>query len=141
MNETKDTRERTASCGCGNLTATVSGEPSEVYVCSCHNCQRESGSAFSYGAMYPQTAVSIAGERKIWRRHVDSGRWLETEFCPTCGVTVCYRMEAAPETVGVSVGCFADPDFAKPENHYWASRRHHWFRFPDDIESEETQPE
>ena len=141
MTETNGTRERTASCGCGNLTVTTSGEPSEVYACSCLACQRESGSAFSYGAIYPEAAVSIAGERRVWRRQADSGRWIETEFCPTCGVTVIYRGESSPETIGVSVGCFADPDFAKPEGLYWASRRHHWLQFPDDIELVETQPD
>lgn len=141
MTETKSMHERTASCGCGNLKVTARGEPSEVYVCSCLNCQRESGSAFSYGAIYPEAAVSIAGERKVWRRHADSGRWLETEFCPTCGVTVSLRMEAAPETIGVPVGCFADPNFAKLDSHDWASRRHRWLQFPDDIKSEETQPD
>ncbi len=141
MTETMRTRERTASCGCGNLTVTTSGEPSEVYACSCLNCQRVSGSAFTYSASYPESAVSIAGERRVWRHHADSGRWIETEFCPTCGVTVFYRAESSPETIGVAVGCFADPDFAKPEGLYWASRRHHWLQFPEDIESVETQPD
>ena len=141
MTETKGAPERTASCGCGNLTVTTRGEPSEVYACSCLNCQRESGSAFTYAAIYPEAAVSIAGERRVWRRHVDSGRWVESEFCPTCGVTVFYRAELFPESIGVSVGCFADPDFAKPEGLIWASRRHHWLRFPDDIEVVETQPD
>ncbi len=118
MTETKGTRKRTASCGCGNLTVTTSGEPSEVYACSCLSCQRESGSAFTYGAIYPESAVSIAGERRVWRRHVDSGRWAENEFCPTCGVTVFARTEISPETIGVAVGCYADPDFAKPERVY-----------------------
>ncbi len=141
MEEAKGTRERTASCACGNLTVTTSGEPSEVYACSCLNCQRESGSAFSYGAIYPETAVSIAGERRVWRRHADSGRWVETEFCPTCGVTVCYRMESSPEVIGVSAGCFTDPDFAKPEKLYWAARRHRWLEFPEGIELVEIQPD
>ncbi len=141
MTEATGTRERTASCGCGNLTVTTSGEPSEVYACSCLNCQRESGSAFSYGAIYPETAVSIAGERRVWRRHGDSGRWVETEFCPTCGVTVCYRMESSPEVIGVSAGCFTDPDFAKPEKLYWAARRHRWLEFPEGIELVEIQPD
>lgn len=69
VTETKGTRERTASCGGGNLTVTTIGEPSEVYACSCLNCQRESGSAFSYCAVYPEAAVSIAGDRRVWRRH------------------------------------------------------------------------
>ena len=90
--------------------------------------------------MFPKAAVSIAGERNAWRREVDSGRWFESEFCPTCGATVIYRMEFSPESLVVPVGCFADPDFAKPEGLYWASRRHHWLQFPDDIRSVETQP-
>ncbi len=141
MTETDVSRERTARCGCGNLTATTSAEPLEVYACSCLNCQRESGGAFSYGAVYPEAAVLIAGERKAWRRSTDSGRWVETDFCPTCGVTVCYRMEGWPEVIGVSAGCFADPEFAKPEKLYWAQRKHRWLDFPEGIELVETQPE
>ncbi len=134
MTETNGTRESTASCGCGNLTVTTRGEPADVYACSCLNCQRETGSAFSYGASFPEAAVSIAGERRVWRRQADSGRWIETEFCPTCGVAVIYRLELLPGTIGVSVGCFADPDFAKPKELYWAERRHHWLQFPEGID-------
>ena len=140
MTETDVSRARTARCGCGNLTVTTSVEPLEVYACSCLNCQRESGGAFSYGAIYPEAAVLIAGERKAWRRKVDSGRWIETDFCPTCGVTVCYRMEAWPEVIGVSAGCFADPEFTKPEKLYWAQRRHRWLDLPEGIELVETKP-
>ncbi len=139
LTDTDATSVRTAKCGCGNLTATTSAEPLEVFACSCLNCQRESGGAFSYGAVYPEAAVLIAGERKVWRRSVDSGRWIETEFCPTCGVTVCFRMEAWPEVTGVPAGCFADPEFTKPEKLYWAQRRHSWLDFPDGIELFETQ--
>ncbi len=134
MSETRSIGERTASCGCGQLTATAHGKPLEIYACTCLNCQRESGGAFSYSAIYPDTAVAVTGERKVWRRRGDSGRWLESEFCPTCGVTLVFRMEAWPEVVGVAAGCFADPDFSKPERVYWAHRHHRWMTFPEDIE-------
>ncbi len=139
MTETDVSHERTARCGCGNLTVTTSAEPLEVYACSCLNCQRETGGAFSYGAVYPEAAVLISGERKAWRRKADSGRWVETDFCPTCGVAVSYRMEGWPEVIGVSAGCFADPEFTKPEKLYWAQRRHRWLDLPDGIELVETQ--
>ncbi len=141
MTEQKDTSDRTASCGCGNLTVTASGEPLQVYACSCLNCQRESGGAFTYSAVYPEAAVSIAGERRGWRRHGESGRWVETEFCPTCGTTVIARIEAWPETIAISVGCFADPNFAEPETLYWASRRHRWVAFPEDTQTMTSQPD
>jgi hypothetical protein len=139
MTETNAQSEQKASCACGALTVATRGQPLEVFACSCLNCQRESGSAFTYSAVYPQADVSLSGERKTWRRTVDSGRWLESEFCPTCGVTVSFHMEAWPEVTGVPVGCFADPDFAGPDKLFWATRRHHWLRFPEETEQFETQ--
>jgi hypothetical protein len=135
----KSTRERKASCSCGKLTVTTHGEPLEVSACSCLDCQRRSGSAFTYIASYSDTAVSIAGDRKAWRSQSDSGRWVESNFCPTCGVTVCFLMEAFPETTGVCVGCFADSNFVKPEGLYWASRHHRWLVFPEGIKLLETE--
>jgi hypothetical protein len=141
MTETNDPPARDARCACGDLRVTAEGEPQSVLACSCLNCQRESGSAFTYGAIYAEAVVSMTGPHSIWRRTVDSGRWLESAFCPTCGVTVSYRMEAWPGVVGVPVGCFADPGFAPPETLYWDWRRHHWLSFPNGVEVFETQPD
>jgi hypothetical protein len=52
---------------------------------------------------------------------------------------VLFRAEGLPGTVGVPVGCFADPSFAKPSKLFWASRRHHWLDLPKDIASIDTQ--
>jgi hypothetical protein len=130
---------RIAQCGCGGLTATVSGDPVTVYGCSCVACQRKSGSAFSYAAMFPGAAVTIAGERKTWRYNGDSGRWIENIFCPTCGIAVGFHSEGMPGLTGISVGCFADPDFAPPLRLYWASRRHRWLTFHADLTLLDTQ--
>jgi hypothetical protein len=32
--------ERVARCACGDLTLTTRGEPLDVYLCSCKDCQR-----------------------------------------------------------------------------------------------------
>ncbi len=141
MTEARETRVRTARCGCGQLTVRACGEPVGVYACSCLSCQRASGSAFSYSALYPEAAVAVAGARNLWRRRGESGRWTETEFCPTCGVTLCFRNDAYPAIVGIAAGAFADPDFAPPERVYWASRRHRWLAFPEGVERLATQGE
>jgi hypothetical protein len=131
--------ERIAQCGCGGLTATVIGDPVAVYACSCLNCQRKSGGAFSYAAMFPSAAVTIAGERKAWRHSGDSGRWIENMFCPTCGTAVAFHGEGLPDLTGIAVGCFADPDFTPPLRLYWASRRHRWLAFHNDLTLLDTQ--
>jgi len=137
---TQDTTERTARCNCGALAVIVRGEPSDVYACSCKACQRDSGSVFTYAALYPEDAATITGEHTVWRRHGESGRWIDNAFCPVCGGTVFFRMQAFPGVLGVSAGCFADPDFTPPATLYWASARHRWVALPPDVEQLDTQP-
>ena len=64
--------------------------------------------------MFPSAAVTIAGERKTWRHNGNSGRWIDSVFCPTCGISVGFHSEGMPGLTGMPVGCFADPDFAPP---------------------------
>ena len=134
----EQSRTRKASCMCGELRATAAGDPSDVYICSCLDCQKLSGSAFSYCAVYPEDRVTCVGGRS-WRYCGDSSRWLEVVFCPNCGGLVYYRIEAYPGTVVISAGCFADPDFPKPDTHYYASRRHPWLKVPDGVEAFDEQ--
>jgi hypothetical protein len=133
MGSQQDGPERIARCACGGLTVTARGEPLEVYLCSCKDCQRGTGSAFSYAAIFPEPAVSITGEQRTYRQRGDSGRFVESSFCPNCGTAVLFRAEGLPGTFGVPVGCFADPTFARPSKLFWASRRHHWLDLPKDI--------
>jgi hypothetical protein len=135
----KDMRLRTAGCGCGNLKAALRGEPVNVYVCSCQTCQRRSGGAFTYAAIFPEPNVTITGERRSWRRNGESGRWIENSFCPTCGISVFFRSEAMAGMIGISVGCLSDAEFPPPTRHYWSSRKHHWLELPADIPFIDTQ--
>ena len=130
---------KTAACACGAVTVTASAAPQMVHACSCLDCQRRSGSAFSYSAFFPKSTVTIGGEPTRWRDSSEAGRWTETNFCPTCGVTVMIRLEALPDLVCVPVGCFSTPDFPAPAKLYWNSRRHHWLDLPPGIERVETQ--
>lgn len=131
--------ERTGSCACGALTVTARGEPADVYLCSCLDCQRGTGSAFSYAALFPESEVAVTGETRKYESRGESGRAIESSFCSTCGTAVMFRAEGLPGVLGVPVGCFADPSFAKPSKLFWASRRHHWLDLPADIAAIETQ--
>ena len=88
---------KTAACACGGITITVAAAPQMVHACSCLDCLRRSGSAFSYTAFFPEAAVTIGGEPTRWRdTSSKAGRWSETNFCPTCGVAAFTRLEALP---------------------------------------------
>ena len=64
---------RTASCRCGQLRATVTGEPVRVSVCHCLNCKKRSGSAFAVQARWPVDQVKIEGASKSSVMVADSG--------------------------------------------------------------------
>lgn len=131
---------RTARCKCGSLAVAVSGAPISVHACSCLACQRDSGSAFTYTSMFPESAVvAIEGEQRTWRRIAESGRWMDSAFCPTCGATVFRRWQVLPGMFGVPVGCFIDPSFDPPARLYFSSQRHNWLSLPSQVEMVATQ--
>src|SRR5262245_16072169 len=122
---------RTAACSCGQLKVVMSGKPRSVAACSCIECQKSTGSVFGISSYWPKSAVvAIEGESKAWRRGSDSGRWVDSYFCPTCASTVYWYMEAAPGAIGISAGNFADPNFEPPTYAVWSETKHPWVSFP-----------
>jgi hypothetical protein len=124
---------RTASCACGALRVRARGTPQVVNVCSCFECQKRSGSSFSYTAFFPNDSIRIEGGTRSYRATRSAGRWHEVCFCVTCGVAVISRLEVLPHLIGVAVGCFTDPGFDAPHTFYWAARRHHWLSAPSGV--------
>jgi hypothetical protein len=126
MTDPAGTTSRTASCRCGQLTATCEGEPVRVSVCHCLACQQRSGSAFSAQARFPADQVTTEGHSKNWVRTADSGNLITYAFCPDCGSTVHYTGGNFPDLVAVPVGAFADPHFPPPRFSVWEKRKHEW---------------
>lgn len=125
---------RTASCGCRRLKLTVSGEPRRIYLCACSECQRATGSAFAWRAIFPNSAIAcIEGEIAVWRRGSDAGRWSEQVFCPGCGGLVFMRAEALTDAISVSVGSFADPCFPPPSSVHNRSHRPDWYCLAEEV--------
>lgn len=125
---------RTASCGCRGLRLIVSGEPRRVYLCACSQCQRATGSAFAWRAIFPDSAiVAVEGESSVWRRSSDAGRWNEQVFCPGCGGLVFMRAEALTGAISVSVGSFADPGFPRPVAIHNRSHRPDWYCLAEEV--------
>ena len=125
---------RKASCSCGQLTATTSGEPVRVSVCHCLACQRRTGSVFGAQARFSKKNVTISGRASQYVRLGDSGSRVAFHFCPECGATVYWDLQGHEEYVAIPVGAFADRQFPPPAFSVYEERMHPWVRVPDDIE-------
>lgn len=130
-----DAVTRTASCRCGRLGAVCVGEPVRVSVCHCLECKRRSGSAFSAQARWPAEQVTLSGEPTEWTTTGASGKWGRFRFCPTCGGTIAYEIEALPGLIAIPLGAFADPHFPPPMFSVYEESKHAWVEITgEDVE-------
>lgn len=124
-----------ASCRCGQLRATATGEPVRISVCHCLNCQKRSGSAFAAQVRFPTEKVTIAGQSKIWTHKADSGNLVTFHFCPDCGSTVHYAIDGKFDgLIAIPLGAFDDPYFVTPNISVWETRQHEWLELAGNFE-------
>ena len=122
----------TASCRCGQLTATATGEPVRVSVCHCLDCQRRSGSAFAAQVRFPAEQVTIAGNSTEYAHAGGGGNIARFHFCPTCGDSVYFTNDTIPETIAIALGTLANPYAFTPNFSVWESRKHDWIEITGD---------
>jgi hypothetical protein len=126
---------QTASCRCGQLKATVTGEPVRVSVCHCLNCKKRSGSVFAVQARWPAEQVDIEGRSKTFDKAGDSGNVATFHFCPDCGSDVYYIIDGKFDgLIAIPLGAFDDPYFLTPAFSVWEERKHDWVEIKGDVE-------
>ena len=118
---------RTASCRCGQLRATVTGDPVRVSVCHCLNCKKRSGGAFAVQARWSAEQVIVEGRSSSFTKVADSGNTATYYFCPECGSDVHYENEGKFDgMIAIPLGAFDDPYFVSPAFSVWEKRKHQW---------------
>lgn len=132
--------KRNAKCSCENLQIELSGDPHLVLACNCLNCQKRTGSVFGVSAYFKHEQVEAKrGSYSLFTDISDDGHKITRAFCPSCGSTVFWEAEFLPQSIGVSVGCFADPNFPQPKYAVWKQSKHEWVEFPEHWRTSETQ--
>jgi len=106
-------------------------------MCHCLQCQRRTGSTYSVHAYFRRDTVTTAGRTTSYRRTGDTGCYITFRFCPVCGSTVHWDVEAMPDMLGVPIGVFADPDFPQPTMAIFVGEKHPWVVVPDGVPQKE----
>ena len=122
-----------ASCRCGQLTATATGTPIRISVCHCLNCQKRSGSAFAAQVRFPAGQVTTSGEARNYTTSGENGA-AHFHFCPECGSTVFFTNDAVPDTIAIALGAFDDPHAFTPTVTVFGNRKHDWVEVTGAIE-------
>lgn len=123
---------RRAACACGQLSASVEGDPVRVSVCHCRDCQRRSGSAFAAQARFPLENVAFTGEWRTWEKAGDSGGVATFRWCPVCGNSLAYTGGGIDGVVAIALGAFDPGDAPAPTVSIYESRKQAWVEIVGD---------
>jgi hypothetical protein len=105
------------TCRCGQVQISVRGEPLRVGICHCTNCRQESGSAFTFYAVWPADQFEHAGETSEFRGQ---------HFCPRCGSPL---FSADRREAEIKLGILSQaPTSLVPSYELWSKRREPWLR-------------
>jgi len=124
-------------CLCGAVRFKAEGEPINVRICHCRNCQKAMGSPFFARALFPQTALTVAGATS---RYATSPR-LERVFCTKCGARL-FSWRTDGSAAGVALAAFDDRNAFQPTEHIWLSEKMDWVRIDDGLKQyQESVPQ
>jgi len=115
-------------CLCGAVRFRCEGEPLNVRICHCRNCQKAMGSPYYARALFPQTALTVEGETSFY----PSSPRLERVFCRRCGTRL-FSRRTDGTVVGVALAGFDDRNAFAPTEHIWLSEKMAWVRIDDGL--------
>lgn len=123
---------RDGGCQCGSVRYRIEGEPLDLVVCHCTECQRQSGSAFGMSlAVRAKDFRLTTGTLKSFTVTCDSGRLKTCTFCPDCGCRIYHQTD--PRGMSVKAGTLDDRTTLRPTAHYWTARKQPWVVVPDGV--------
>ena len=121
----------TGGCQCGAVRYVLEGSIFGLSVCHCHDCQRQSGSAFGMSLIISPEALELTSDSlKTFEVTTDSGRTKTCAFCRECGVRICNRTDTR---VSIKAGTLDDVSWLEPRAHFWVSRKQPWVQIPNDV--------
>jgi len=119
---------REGGCLCGAVRFKCTGEPINVRICHCRNCQKAMGSPFFARALFAQTAITVEGETG---RYASSDA-LDRVFCKACGTRL-FAWRRNGTAAGVALAAFDDRNAFAPTEHIWVSEKIDWVKLDDGL--------
>jgi hypothetical protein len=125
---------KTGGCQCGAVRYELSGEPLPLVICHCHECQKQTASAFGMTLPVAKEDLRIlAGALKEWRRRADSGREVACFFCPDCGTRVYHSSLLGPAYWHLKPGTLDDTGWLDPVAEVWTQAAQPWLQLSNDL--------
>jgi hypothetical protein len=105
-----------------------------VHCCHCHDCQRQTGSAFVLNALIETDRVAVMGaELARSAMPTDSGRPHGVDRCASCGTALWSEYGGLARLRFVRVGTLDDPGALTPDVHIYVRSKLPWVTLPEGV--------
>lgn len=130
----------TTHCACGAIGLTLTGQPLSMMMCSCHNCQKASGTGHTALTLVHAKDIELEGETRGFTVTAASGHPTTRHFCPTCGTPLYGQPQQYPDLRLLHAGLFENNDWFHPTTAIFHRSHMAWDVLPD-IPTYETYKE
>jgi hypothetical protein len=128
-------------CLCGSVKYSISTEPAFAGVCHCGDCQKFTGSAFSYLVAVAEADLHIDGNLETYSKPGDSGQPILRKFCPKCGSSILEIAATRPGLVLLNGGTLDNPAAFTPSLQIYCDRELSWAQLSSEIQRFPGPPE
>ena len=121
-------------CACGSVRFRMRSAPMFVHCCHCHDCQRQTGSAFVINALIEADRVELlSGDPAPVEVPTDSGFPHRIHRCPACRTALWSDYGGRQAILFVRVGTLEDPAALPPDVHIYTRSKLPWVRLPEGV--------
>jgi hypothetical protein len=111
-------------CLCGKIRYQLTSKSIFPHFCSCHMCQRWSGSALAAWVDFPVASVTFEKSELTWYRTCET---TQRGFCPVCGSSI-FALDDGSEFISVTIGTLDDPNLTVPESQSFPESAPAWLQ-------------
>jgi hypothetical protein len=124
-------------CACGQVRYRLNDKPMFVNCCHCHDCQRQTGTAFVINALIEADRVEVTGETRFTRMPTDSGSPHDVYRCTSCQTALWSHYGGRNAVSFVRVGTLDDPTAVRPDAHIFTRSKLPWVDLSGETEVHE----
>lgn len=128
------------SCACGNVNLTIKGPVLSMFLCTCRDCQKETGTGHSAVALMKAVDVTVEGALSAFERPAASGATMTRYFCPGCAVTLYAQSSRARDMMLLPAGLLGGEWF-RPNQIIFSRSHREWDTLPATIPRHDTYKE
>jgi hypothetical protein len=121
-------------CDCGAVRYRLESAPLFVHCCHCHDCQRQTSSAFVINALIERERMTeMSGETQAHLMRTDSGRPHNIHRCTKCQTAIWSVYGGIQQLRFVRVGTLDEPAAMPPDVHIYTRSKLPWISLPASV--------